>query len=101
MPFTSVCGKCGAKRIDAQLGLEPFKGNDQKVLYNRDIDWEETYRKMLEDFKAHGIDVSRLEREQEVEPRFITGGGSELKRSYWIQACANLEYASKRSDILF
>jgi hypothetical protein len=24
-----------------------------------------------------------------------------LKRSYWIQACANLEYASKRSDSLF
>lgn len=34
----------------------------------------------------------------EMERKFI---GSELKRSYWVQACANLEYASKRSDSLF
>ncbi len=34
----------------------------------------------------------------EMEREFL---GSELKRSYWIQACANLEYASKRSDSLF
>ena len=27
--------------------------------------------------------------------------GSELKRSYWTQAVANLEYASKRTDLLF
>ena len=53
--------------LGCHIGLEPFKGNEYKVLYNRDIDWEETYRKMLEDFKAHGIDVSRLEREEDVE----------------------------------
>jgi DNA methylase len=34
----------------------------------------------------------------EMERKFL---GSELKRSYWIQAAANLEYASKRSDSLF
>ncbi len=34
----------------------------------------------------------------EMDRKFI---GSELKRSYWNQAVANLEYASKRSDNLF
>jgi hypothetical protein len=27
--------------------------------------------------------------------------GSELKRSYWTQCAANLEYATQRSDLLF
>lgn len=53
--------------LGCHLGLEPFKGNDQKVLYNMDVEWEETYRKMLEDSKAHGIDVSRLEHEENLE----------------------------------
>lgn len=34
----------------------------------------------------------------EMERKFL---GSELKRSYWTQAVANLEYATKRSDSLF
>jgi DNA modification methylase len=34
----------------------------------------------------------------EMERQFL---GSELKRSYWNQAVANLDYASKRSDSLF
>jgi hypothetical protein len=65
VPVTSELG--------CHLGLEPFKGNEQKVLYNRDIEWEETYRKMLEEFKAHGIDVSRLERMNEVQDARDTG----------------------------
>src|SRR5208337_5001128 len=58
VPVTSELG--------CHLGHEPFKGNEHDVLYHRDIDWEETYRKMIEKFKAHGIDVSRLEREEDI-----------------------------------
>jgi hypothetical protein len=32
-----------------------------------DIEWEETYRKMLDEFRACGIDVSKLEREEDLE----------------------------------
>ena len=59
VPVTSELG--------CHLGLKPFEGNDCEVLYHRDIDWEETYRKMLEEFRAHGIDVSRFESEEESE----------------------------------
>ena len=53
--------------LGCHLGFTPFVGNEKGVLYHKDIDWEETYRKMLEKFKAYGIDVSRIEREQDLE----------------------------------
>src|ERR1700677_2577305 len=59
VPVTSELG--------CHLGLTPFVGNEQKVLYHRDIEWEETYRKMLEEFRAAGIDVSRLDRKEDLE----------------------------------
>ena len=59
VPVTSELG--------CHLGFTPFEGNDKDVLYHRDADWEETYRKMLEEFKAYGIEVSRLEREEDLE----------------------------------
>ena len=51
VPVTSELG--------CHLGLKPFENNDYQVLSHMDIDWEETYRKMLEEFRAMGIDVSR------------------------------------------
>lgn len=53
--------------LGCHLGFEQFKGHEYETLYHRDIDWEETYRKMLEEFRAMGIDVSRLERKEDVE----------------------------------
>ena len=57
--------------VGCHLGFVPFKGNEYDVLYHRDIDWEKTYRKMIEDFKAHGIDVSGFERNEPVEVGLI------------------------------
>ena len=53
--------------VGCHLGFVPFKGNDQKVLYHRDIEWEETYRQMLAEFRKYGIDVSRIERDEPAE----------------------------------
>ena len=53
--------------LGCHLGFTPFEGNDFEVLSRMDVDWEETYRKMLEKFRALGIDVSRLERKEDPE----------------------------------
>ena len=63
VPVTSELG--------CHLGLKPFVGNDRDVLYHRDIDWEETYRKMLDEFRAAGIDVSRITRQDKETKDFL------------------------------
>ena len=47
--------------------MKPFENNEYQVLSHMDIEWEETYRKMLDEFRACGIDVSKLEREEDLE----------------------------------
>jgi len=59
VPVTSELG--------CHLGLKPFENNEYQVLSHMDIEWEETYRKMLDEFRACGIDVSKLEREEDLE----------------------------------
>lgn len=53
--------------LGCHLGFNPFKGNEKDILYHMDIDWEETFRKMMEEFKSNGIDASKFEFDEDEE----------------------------------
>lgn len=46
-PFKGACGKCGARRVDAQIGLEPTVDCDKRHLFRLRSDLTEAQREYV------------------------------------------------------